>query len=122
MLRYPGREKLGGVKKMDLKQISIEGNTLRVELGETDALILSRAWLVTKPFMGFFLVAALNTILLLASLDKDSIRLLFERLRRVDPPEEVFIEAGIDIQALGRDFDKVPWPTDEELVEFFSNR
>lgn len=105
---------------MAIKQISIEGNTLRVELDEFDAKILSRAWIATKPLMHLYILVTVELILSLASMEKEQRTACVERLRRGDPADKVLVEAGVDIENFRRKVNKIEWPDDDDLLQSFN--
>lgn len=102
---------------MAIKRISIEGNLVTVELDELDAKILARAEALAKPLIELSLLMTSELILSLASMDRDQVRELRERLSRGEEVGKVFSECGIDTERILRKVGEVKWPTDKEIAE-----
>lgn len=98
---------------MPIKRVSIEKNTLLIEVDDLEARILSRTLSIWAPFLGHFIYTMTRLILILAPLGKNAAMGLVERLERGENIIQILTEMEIDPETL---FDKsIQFPSEQEI-------
>lgn len=100
---------------MSVERISIEGNTLYIELGELEAKVISRTQTLLAPLLRIYITMMCRLILAMVSLGKDKVMEMTKRLERGEDVGSMCEEAGIDVRSLIDE--SIEWPTDKEIDE-----
>jgi len=100
---------------MAVERISIEGNTLYVELGGLEARVMSRAHVLIAPLLRIYITMMCRLVLVMVSLGKEKFKEMQKGMERGENMGSICEEAGIDVRNL---IDKsIEWPTDQEIDE-----
>lgn len=97
---------------MGIKNISIEGNVLRVEMDEFEAKIIKNALPAVKPIFEIYFHVVVECIFNLVSMTEEERRELSDRLGRGEHVEEIIPELkGRLIEIVNQ----VNWPEDSDV-------
>jgi hypothetical protein len=103
---------------MSIKQISIEGNTLCIELGEAEGMIIAKTMTLVNPILNMILSTFCRLVLVMSSLGKDKAMEVRERLSQGEDIFSVCGAMGINASDFAKQaVEDVEWPNNEEIDE-----
>ena len=97
-----------------MKNLSIEGRMLYVELDDFEAKVISRSFPIAKGLISAYIVMIVNLILAVASLPKEKVQQLREKLGAGEDWGKITEDLGINMQQLGEKMTK-HWPSSDEV-------
>lgn len=102
---------------MSVKQISIEGNNLHIELEEISSKIITKTMPLFRPMLVTGITMFCRFIIVVASLGRDKVMEMQERAAQGEDIISICEAVGINVNALSQPFENIEWPSDKEMDE-----
>lgn len=104
---------------MSIKQISIEGNNLDIELEESSSKIITKTMPLFRPILTAWITTFCRYIVVIAALGKDKAVEIQERVAQGEDIISICEAVGVNVNALSQPFEDIKWPSDKEMDEIF---